>query len=66
MLTDKYVTISQFARLTGYNVHHIRRLLIKGKLKGEKIGAYWLVSRSQLTKLKRKPNKTEKDDSDAR
>lgn len=41
-----YYTVSQFAEITGKDSGNIRRMLIKGELKGEKVGNQWLIPKS--------------------
>lgn len=38
-----YMTVSQYAKLSGKDPGNIRRMLIKGVLKGEKIGNQWII-----------------------
>ena len=40
---DQYLSVTQFAEKTGKDVGNIRRLLIKGDIKGEKIGNQWVI-----------------------
>ena len=43
-----YLTTRQAAELLGVDRTHINRLLIDGKLKGQKIGHNWMVFRPSL------------------
>lgn len=38
-----YYTVSEYAAVTGKDVGNIRRMLIQGKLQGEKVGRQWLI-----------------------
>lgn len=38
-----YVTTKQAAEIMGVAPDHVNRLLIGGKLRGQKLGHYWLV-----------------------
>lgn len=40
---DKYYSVSEFAKLTGKDPGNIRKLLIAGKIHGEKIGNQWII-----------------------
>lgn len=40
---SEYYTVSQYAKVFGKDPGNIRRMLIKGTLKGEKIGSQWLI-----------------------
>ena len=42
-----YYTVSEYAKLTGKDPGNIRRLLIKGTLKGEKLGKQWIIPKSE-------------------
>lgn len=44
-MSDFY-TVSEFAVLTGKDPGNIRRRLIKGEIKGEKIGKQWIIPKS--------------------
>ena len=46
---DEWITVSQAAKLTGYNEEHIRRLLRDGSISGRKFGIVWQVKRSSVT-----------------
>lgn len=41
-MTD-YYTVSEYAKMTGKDPAHIRRMLIYGRLLGEKIGNQWVI-----------------------
>lgn len=43
-----YVSVSEYARITGKDPGNIRRMLISGKLKGNKIGNQWVISREAV------------------
>ncbi len=47
MPTD-WITTAEAVSLSGYHVDHIRRLIKSGKVKGQKWGREWQVSRSSL------------------
>lgn len=40
---EKYYTVSEYASETGKDPGNIRRMLISGKLKGEKLGNQWVI-----------------------
>lgn len=40
---SEYYTVSQYAKISGKDPGNIRRMLIKGTMKGEKIGNQWLI-----------------------
>jgi excisionase family DNA binding protein len=43
VLTEKMITVEAAARVSGYNLQYLRRLLRTGKLQGVKIGQVWLI-----------------------
>jgi len=43
-----WLTTQEAAKLTGYNVEHIRRLVRSGKLKAQKLGRDWVIDRTSL------------------
>lgn len=42
-LTMEYLTVSQFAKISGKDSGNIRRMLIDGRLEGKKIGNQWVI-----------------------
>ena len=46
--TQRWLTTEEAARLTGYNVEYIRRLVRTKKVEARKWGREWMVSRSAL------------------
>lgn len=45
---DDWITVSDAAKLSGYNEEHIRRLLREGLVDGRKFGIVWQVKRSSI------------------
>ena len=43
-----WITTEEAARLTGYNVQHIRRLVRSGKIKSQKLGRDYVIDRKSL------------------
>ncbi len=43
-----FVTTKEAAQMLQFHVEHVRRLLREGDLKGEKIGAAWLVLKKSV------------------
>lgn len=52
-LKNKYFSLSQVAELKGFSTAHLRRMIINGKLKAEKVGKSWLIEKEELDKIKR-------------
>ncbi len=44
----EWITTKEAAELSGYHVDHVRRLVLMGKLKAQKFGRDWQVSRASL------------------
>lgn len=45
---SEYYTVSQYAKLSGKDPGNIRRMLIQGILKGEKVGNQWLLPKETV------------------
>lgn len=45
---DDWITVSDAAKLSGYNEEHVRRLLRDGSIVGRKFGIVWQVKRSSM------------------
>ena len=43
-----WITTTEAVRLSGYHIDYIRKLIKAGKIKGQKWGQQWQVSRSSL------------------
>ena len=56
-MAQDYITTTEAARLTGYNAEHIRRLTRSGKVKAQKWGQVWQVSKSSLLAYLRQTEK---------
>ena len=48
MAKDDWITTTEAVTLSGYHVNYIRFLIKSGKVKGQKWGQQWQVSRSSL------------------
>ena len=47
-MTQDWITTQEAAEISGYHPEYIRKLLQTGKVKGQKWGREWQVSRSSL------------------
>lgn len=56
-MAEDWITTPQAAKLTGYHLVHIRRLIIAGKVKGQKFGPVWMVDRKSLLAYVRQAEK---------
>jgi excisionase family DNA binding protein len=48
MATNGWITVSEAAKLTGYNRDHLRELIRDGKIKARKFATVWMVDRESL------------------
>ena len=40
---DNYYSVTEYSRITGKDPGNIRRMLINGRLAGEKLGNQWVI-----------------------
>lgn len=40
-----YIPLSEASKITGYTIDHLRRLIQKGKMQGERIGRNYVTTR---------------------
>lgn len=52
-----WITTAEAAQISGYHPKHVRRLILTGKVKGQKFGPTWQVSRASLLAHIRKTEK---------
>ena len=45
---DKWLTVNEAAKLSGYHAESIRQLIRQGKIKAQKFNIVWQVSRKSL------------------
>ena len=45
---NQHITVQSAAKVTGYNIQYLRRMLRSGALKGVKIGQMWLIDMDAL------------------
>jgi excisionase family DNA binding protein len=43
-----YIPLSEASKITGYTIDHLRRLIQKGKVRGERIGRNYVTTRSAV------------------
>jgi len=49
---ERPLTVQEAAEQMGYHPDHLRRLLRKGKVEGERIGQVWLISHAEVDRIK--------------
>jgi len=54
----KLISVTEAAKLSGFTVGYIRRLLIEGRLKGQKIGSFWVIDGKEFERFLAKPRPT--------
>ena len=47
-MADDWLTIEQAVTISKYHAEHLRELMREGKIKGQKFGIVWQVSRRSL------------------
>ncbi len=52
-----WITTKQAAELSGYTMKHVRRLIVAGKVNGQRFGRDWQISRQSLLVYVRKSEK---------
>lgn len=50
---SNYVTSAEAAVLLGFSRDHVRKLIIQGRLKAEKLGRNWIIEKKNLEKIHR-------------
>ena len=58
VVLDDCVTVQAASELTGYNVQHIRRLILAGKLDAYRVGRSWLIKVESLEAYLEKAHET--------
>lgn len=48
MTKEDWITTTEAAEISGYTRQHVRLLITSGKVKGQRFGREWQVSRSSL------------------
>ncbi|MEM7334750.1 MAG: helix-turn-helix domain-containing protein [Chloroflexota bacterium] len=48
MTKTEWITTAQAAKISGYHLIHLRRLLRAGEIEGQKFGTVWQVSKQSL------------------
>jgi excisionase family DNA binding protein len=46
------LTVAEAAKLLGYHENHVRRMLRSGVMKGEQFNRIWIISRSEVERIK--------------
>jgi excisionase family DNA binding protein len=56
MLKSKtnYITSTEAADILGFSRDYVRKLIIEGRLKAEKLGRNWIIEKKYLKKIHRK------------
>lgn len=48
MSNDKWITVKEASKISGYNEEYITHLIREGKIRAKKFGFVWQVSRSSV------------------
>lgn len=58
-MAEDWITTAEAARLSGYHLVHLRRLIRAGAIRAQKFGPTWQVDRSSLLTYVRAAEKAE-------
>lgn len=48
-----YLTSAEAAQSLGFSPDHVRKLILQGKIKAEKLGRNWIIEKKNLEKIHR-------------
>ena len=48
-----YLTSAEVAAVLGFSHDYVRKLILKGKIKAEKLGRNWIVNKKNINKVHR-------------
>jgi excisionase family DNA binding protein len=54
---NDWITTAEAAEISGYHPVHIRRILLSGKVSGQKWGTQWQISKTSLMRYLQKMKK---------
>ena len=58
VVMSKLISVTEAVKETGFSRAYIKRLLVQGRVKGEKIGSYWAIDQEDLQRFYTTPRKT--------
>jgi excisionase family DNA binding protein len=50
---NNYLTSAEAAQILGFSHDYVRKLILQGKLKAEKLGRNWIIEKKNLDKIHR-------------
>lgn len=50
---SNYITAAEAAQLLGFSHDHVRKLILRGKIKAEKLGRNWIIEKKNLEHVQR-------------
>lgn len=50
---DNYLTSAEVAQVLGFSHDYVRKLILTGKIKAEKLGRNWIVNEKNIRKIQR-------------
>jgi excisionase family DNA binding protein len=50
---DNYLTSAEAAQSLGFSPEHVRKLILQGKIKAEKLGRNWIIEKANLENIHR-------------
>lgn len=48
---DNYLTSSEAAKSLGFSHDYVRKLILQGKIKAEKLGRNWIINKKNINKI---------------
>jgi excisionase family DNA binding protein len=51
--SKNYLTSAEAAKKLGFSPEYIRKLILEGKIKGEKLGRNWIIEIKNLSNIQR-------------
>lgn len=50
---DNYLTCNEAAKIAGLSADYLRKLILHGKLKADRLGRNWIIQMKDVVKIKR-------------
>jgi excisionase family DNA binding protein len=57
VVMPKLISVTEAVKETGFSRAYIKRLLVQGRVKGERIGSYWAIEQEDLQRFYKTPRK---------
>ncbi len=50
---DEYLTSAEVAEALGFSHDYVRKLILKGTIKAEKLGRNWIINKKNINRIRR-------------